>query len=137
MKKCPNCNCIVIKDNYCDICSTCVIYETNIIKDETKMVFNKYVFFHYLKRLLIPIICFITVIVFTILIGDIKHEYHLIIVAIALSIISILSGIFENHIINWNLKYWTKEYSRFRIRFANILSSIFSLSIIITIHSVK
>ena len=125
MKRCPKCGRIVVKDDYCGICNTCVIYEANIIADEDCGSFNKYILFYYLKRLLIPVLCCIIVVIFTVLIGNIKNQ--LIIAAIAFNIFSVLSGIFEEHMIEWNRKYLTREYARFRIRFISHILSIGSV----------
>lgn len=137
MKKCPKCGYIVVKDDYCKICSTCVIYEEHIITEENRIGFNKYMFFYYLKKLLVPVISFIVIVIFTILIGDIINQ--LVIIAIILSMYSVLLGIFEDYIIdwNWNVKRFTKEYSRFRTRMSSFASGIISILIIIAAYYTK
>lgn len=132
MKKCPKCGYIVTGDDYCRICNTCVLHEPYITSDEKPAGFNRYLLFFYVKRLIVPVVCFIVVVIFTLLIGDFGHP--LVIAALLFSGATVIMGIFGEKIININAKYYTKDYARFRYRMVSIGFSVMSVVLILAIY---
>ena len=88
-----------------------------------------------MKRLIFPVICFIAIIIFVILIGTVKHI--LIIGALFFNIISIIFEIFEKHIVDSNLKYYTEEYARIRLRIGMVVINIIAVCMVIAVYLVS
>ena len=135
MKKCPTCGAVVEKNDYCQICSTCVIYEDIFTYTNYKPAFNKYFLFDYLKRLLLPVISLIVVVILSILM---VNRWSLpVLIPIALSVLSVFNGIFEEQFIRLNLVRYNEEYARIQVRLTGIIESVFAIITIVFVFCAK